>query len=180
MPNVGSIINNHNQRILELAQASEEEKPCNCRNKQLCPLNSRCNICCIIYKAEISDKHVTLVLASGGANSSLSALSDNNTNASHLSLTSHLPANQNSACRRFNISADTYRISASKQSKDSRIYYGSCEPEFKSRYNNHTYYSYRHPHKSSATELSKFYWSFVNRGFNPTVKWSIKKKSTPY
>ena len=92
---------------------------------------------------------------------------------------SHLPANQNSACRRFNISAHTYRISVSKKSKDSRIYYGSCEHEFKSRYNNHTY-SFRHLHKSSATELSKFYWSSVNRGFNPTVKWSIKKKSTPY
>ena len=179
MPNVGSIINNHNQRILELAQASEEEKPCNCRNKQLCPLNGRCNTRCIVYKAEISNKHVTPVLASGGANSSLSALPDDNTNASHLPSTSHLSANQNSACRRFNTSADTYRNSASKKSKDSRIYYGSCEPEFKSRYNNHTY-SFRHPHKSSATELSKFYWSSVNRGFNPTVKWSIKKKSTPY
>ena len=178
MPNVGFIINNHNQRILELAQASEEEKLCNCRNKQLCPFNGRCNTRCIVYKAEISNKHVTPVLASGGANSSLSALPDHITNASHLPTTSHLPANQNSFCRRFNTCADTYRISASKKSKDSWIYYGSCEPEFKSRYNNHTY-SFRHPHKSSATELSKFYCSSVNRGFNPTVKWSIKKKSTP-
>ena len=122
MPNVESIINNHNQRILELAQASEEEKPCNCRDKQLCPLNGRCNTRCIVYKP-------TPVLASGGANSSLSALPDDNTNASHLPTTSHLPANQNSACRRFNTCADTYRASASKKSKDSRIYYGSCEPE---------------------------------------------------
>ena len=91
----------------------------------------------------------------------------------------HLPANRNLACRRLNTSVDTYRISASNQSKDSRIYYGSCEPKFKSRYNNHTY-SFRHPHMSSATELSKFYWSSVDRGSHPTVKWSIKKKSTPY
>ena len=28
MPNVGSLINNYNQRILELAHVSEEEKPC--------------------------------------------------------------------------------------------------------------------------------------------------------
>ena len=93
MPNVGCIINNHNQRILELAQASEEEKSCNCRNKQLCLLNGRCNIRCIVYKAEISDKHVTPLLASGGANSSLSALPDDKANASHLPSTSHLPTN---------------------------------------------------------------------------------------
>ena len=95
-----------------------------------------------------------------------------------LPLTTHLPTNQNLTYRHFNTS-DIYRISASEKRKDSRIYYGNCETKFKSRYNNHTY-SFRHPHKSNATELSNFYWSFVNKGSNSMVKWSMKKKSTPY
>ena len=42
-------------------------------------------------------------------------------------------------------------------SKDSHIYYGASDGEFKSRYNYHTS-SFRHRHHEQDTELSKYIW----------------------
>ena len=53
MPNIGNIIKNHNNTVLN-DETKEVQKPCNCRNKDNCPLNGDCQITSIVYKAEIT------------------------------------------------------------------------------------------------------------------------------
>ena len=54
VPNMGSIIAQHNKRVLNrLSLTDTETPPCNCRNKRVCPLGGKCRIKCVIYKASI-------------------------------------------------------------------------------------------------------------------------------
>ena len=51
MPNMGSIIAQHNKQVLNrLSSADTETPPCNCRNKRDCPLEGKCRTKCVIYK----------------------------------------------------------------------------------------------------------------------------------
>ena len=53
MPNMMSIINNHNKKLLH-PHTNDKDLPCNCRNLPDCPLNGKCRTKSIIYKASIS------------------------------------------------------------------------------------------------------------------------------
>ena len=53
MPNMGSIINNHNKKVLN-CKPNNNSMPCNCRTKSDCPLNGMCRKKSIVYKASIS------------------------------------------------------------------------------------------------------------------------------
>ena len=56
-------------------------------------------------------------------------------------------------------------------------YYGICEGDFKTRYNNHTK-SFRNEVYKSETKLSEYVWSL--NGSPYTIKWSIAARSSPY
>ena len=59
MPNKGSIIKNHNKKILN-NNNTRPQNGCNCRQKDQCRLNNNCLITSIIYKANvITDKDNT-------------------------------------------------------------------------------------------------------------------------
>ena len=68
MENVAQIIKKHNQRI-----SSHKEKPipsCNCRNKDECPMNGKCQVQNVVYKCTVSatpnfPKRVYLGVAEG-------------------------------------------------------------------------------------------------------------------
>ena len=58
MQNIGSIINSHNKKVLE--SKTEKTKPCNCRQKDSCPLAGRkisCRTENVIYKAEVKTEN---------------------------------------------------------------------------------------------------------------------------
>ena len=63
--------------------------------------------------------------------------------------------------------------------KDSHIYYGASDGEFKSRYNNHTN-SFRRRHHEEDTELSKHMWKLQDKGINFKVKWSAAAYASTY
>ena len=63
--------------------------------------------------------------------------------------------------------------------KDSHIYYGASDGEFKSRYNNHTS-SFHHRHHEQDTELSKHIWNLEDKGINFKVKWSVTAYASTY
>ena len=52
MQNIKYVINNHNMKVLN--DTTEIEESCNCRNRNNCPLNSKCFTPNIIYKAQIT------------------------------------------------------------------------------------------------------------------------------
>ena len=52
MPNMGSIIKNHNKKIL--SNNSTSQNRCNCRKKGQCPLDNNCLITSVIYKANMT------------------------------------------------------------------------------------------------------------------------------
>ena len=59
MPNMGSIIAQHNKQVLDrLSSADTETPPCNCRNKRDCPLEGKCRTKCVIYKASVCTPNV--------------------------------------------------------------------------------------------------------------------------
>ena len=49
MPNMSKIINGHNQKVLK-DEVSTEERSCNCRNPNECPLNGNCLTKEVFYK----------------------------------------------------------------------------------------------------------------------------------
>ena len=116
--NVSNIIKGHNKKILNSGN-KEQQRPCNCRIKNECPMNGDCLATNIIYKAEV-----------------------------------------------------TYDNSIS-------TYYGQCEGEFKSRYNNHTK-SFRHNKHRNDTALSKLIWSLKDENKAYDLRWSIAARASPY
>ena len=57
-PNMSSIIKSHNAKLLN-ATVNDEAKPCNCRNKNNCPLSGKCRTPCLTYKAEVVTEQAT-------------------------------------------------------------------------------------------------------------------------
>ena len=51
---MANIIKNHNQKILTENDEASNEKECNCRNKNLCPLDGACLTKNIIYEATVT------------------------------------------------------------------------------------------------------------------------------
>ena len=52
--NMSSIIKSHNAKILANSDTRAESKSCNCRNKDLCPLDGACLVNNIVYKATVT------------------------------------------------------------------------------------------------------------------------------
>ena len=66
MPNVKSRIMAHNRRILQEMETSEE-RSCNCRNKNNCPVSNKCLTTNIVYKATVtSSNEVKCYVGSSG------------------------------------------------------------------------------------------------------------------
>ena len=72
-----------------------------------------------------------------------------------------------------------YTKQPSRHKNKSMVYYGSCETEFKIRYNNHKQ-SFKFENKKHATELSKAVWNAKDAGETPLIEWSIVKRVPPY
>ena len=53
MNNMDQIIKAHNNKITSPSETPDN--PCNCKNKQSCPLNGACQATNIVYKAEVID-----------------------------------------------------------------------------------------------------------------------------
>ena len=54
-PNIKKIISSHNAKILN---KNQEDPPCNCTNKDECPLDGKCRAENIIYQAEVTSEQV--------------------------------------------------------------------------------------------------------------------------
>ena len=57
MPNMACIIKSHNNKLI-YPTANTDEMPCNCRTKSECPLNGKCRIKSIVYKASITAPNI--------------------------------------------------------------------------------------------------------------------------
>ena len=53
MNNMDQIVKAHNNKVTNPIET--QEKTCNCRNKQSCPLNGACQVTNIVYKAEVTN-----------------------------------------------------------------------------------------------------------------------------
>ena len=54
MPNVGQILKAHNKTVLNRSQPhNNQDNPCNCRNKNTCPLQGKCQTESVIYRADV-------------------------------------------------------------------------------------------------------------------------------
>ena len=62
MRNMGSIINSHNQKILQ-TQTNTNNQKCNCRekNKPTCPIPNKCATECIVYKATVQSTNANYI-----------------------------------------------------------------------------------------------------------------------
>ena len=57
MPNMACIIKNHNNKLI-YPTTNTDEMPCNCTTKSECPLNGKCRIKSIVYKASITAPNI--------------------------------------------------------------------------------------------------------------------------
>ena len=53
MPNMNAIINGHNKKVLK-EKSNQNERSCNCRNPELCPLNGNCLTPEVMYEATVN------------------------------------------------------------------------------------------------------------------------------
>ena len=60
-----------------------------------------------------------------------------------------------------------------------KLYYGTSDGEFKTRFNNHTS-SFRHKRCSTDTELSKCIWKLIKEKIQYKIKWNIAAYPLPY
>ena len=60
-----------------------------------------------------------------------------------------------------------------------RYYFGTCEDEFKTRYNNHTK-SFRTERYRMETKLSEYVCDLQDKGEHFVIKWSVAAKASPY
>ncbi len=77
MPNMLSAIKAHNQKILK-GKEEEKDKPCNCRNKDKCPLRGNCQETNVVYKAEIEEENNIINNITGNDNTNSNNNNNNN------------------------------------------------------------------------------------------------------
>ena len=77
-----------------------------------------------------------------------------------------------SECLVYHAQVDRSNINQTKN-------YGTCEKNFKERYNDHTA-SFTNKSKEKSTELSKYIWELKNSSINYDLKWSVACKAHPY
>ena len=63
MPNMKAIITGYSKKLLE-KESSQQSKPCNCKNKNICPLKGSCRQQSVIYQADISHGNTTEIYIS--------------------------------------------------------------------------------------------------------------------
>ena len=71
-----------------------------------------------------------------------------------------------------------YKASVSTE-ECSKFYIGLTEPDFKSRFNNHTQ-SFRSRAKSNNTCLSKYVWNLKDHNLDYNIKWDLLCRAAPY
>ena len=59
--NMGTIISNHNQKIMSRQSKDKKERLCNCRKDNPCPLSKKCLSKNIVYKATVENSKVNYV-----------------------------------------------------------------------------------------------------------------------
>ena len=88
------------------------------------------------------------------------------------------PLNENCLEKGIVYQADVFPANATEQTKPLKIYYGQSENTFKKRWTGHRY-NFNH-RDSDHTTLSTYVWKCRDEGFEPTIKWSIKKTGYPF
>ena len=71
-----------------------------------------------------------------------------------------------------------YKATVSAEGNNN-TYYGLCEGDFKSRFNNHVK-SFKHRKYANETELSKHIWKLKDSDTIYSIKWNIESTSRPY
>ena len=62
MPSLKNIIDGHNKNILvnsETANSDKQDRKCNCRNKESCPLEGKCLSKNVVYQAKVTSNNQT-------------------------------------------------------------------------------------------------------------------------
>ena len=72
-----------------------------------------------------------------------------------------------------------YKATVTTNIGQSKIYIGSTEHSFKTRFNNHKI-SLKYRKHSHSTCLSKYMWELKDKGTDHEIKWSILKRAKPY
>ena len=95
---------------------------------------------------------------------------------------------QSCNCRRKNecpldgnckIKSIVYRATVTPQNHTQRYYIGSCETDFKTRYNNHKQ-TFKFSTKRNETELSKEIWRLKDNQINFQLTWAVADRAPSY
>ena len=82
-------------------------------------------------------------------------------------------------CRNCRSKCIVYKAEVTSENTDKKVYYGSCEPEFKVRYRNHNK-SFNHERYKNETELSKYIWTLKHQNKQYQIAWSVHDRAPSY
>lgn len=152
MPNFKTKLDQHNHTKLQ--NQEHNTKPCNCRNKNDCPLDGDCRQSGLIYQATVT--------------------TENRSNSSTRQAT-----RPNTRLATRSIARPTTEPTAEQTEGHRETYIGLTDTEFKLRYANHKQ-SFRNRKLRNATELSKHIWTLKEKGIEYQLKWKIVSKAKAY
>lgn len=156
LSNIKSKITNINRKVLK-KDDNKTEKLCNCRNKARCPVNNKCLLEKVIYKAEVKDKNGTV--------------------------REYIGSTGNSFKERYDRHKATFKEKKIKRKEDQQHDKIPCEDENKNGENMDTRseekeQSQKKTNNKSGTALSRHYLDTVKKDkIEPTIKWSIIGKT---
>ena len=180
MPNMGSIIKQHNPHIMKVPVSSQTL--CNCRNRDDCPLDGKCLTSCFVYEATVS------VFSDEFIQDMFGSSDDDDNDNEFVGFTDAELGNGDPTVASSRDAGDAPVAHGAEGAPNrddggdrdrTKIYYGACEGQFKGRFYNHSQ-SFRNRAYESDTELSKFIWTLHDRNVGFSVKWRIAAPASPY
>ena len=163
-PNMKKIISSHNAKILRKSD-TPQNKTCNCRNKESCPLEGKCLTDNIIYQAT-----VTTIPPN-----------QDQTQSDTISTQSDTPSTQGDTPPTQSDTQSTQNGTPGAQNQPPHVqtYVGLTSNTFKVRIGNHKK-SFNHRKYGKETTLSRKIWELKDTGWNYHINWKILERAQPF
>ena len=150
--NVKSHIESHNRAALKQTTPHDDDDVCNCRQKDKCVLNGRCNITNVVYRAEAS-----------GKDQNGNIVTNQQKPKKYWGHAKHFKQRKNQHTTSFNMPT---RVLTRTDKETGASYDVSIDEQIEE--------------KKARTELAKYVWQLKEQGLTPEIRWFIERRAFEY
>ena len=171
-PNMKKIISSHNSKVIRKNENPLQEKSCNCRDKESCPLEGKCLTDNIIYQATVTPIP---------PNQSQTQSDTHSTQSDSPPTETDTPPTQGASPPTQSDTPLTQSDTQPSQNQPPQIhtYVGLTSNTFKIRIGNHKK-SFNHRRYGKETTLSRNIWGLKDQGWDYKISWKILERAQPF